>query len=75
MHTLGVSAEPEVTKHSCDGADLFLVLATDGVWDVIDSAQAVQLVAQHLARLVFTPSSLSASTFFPFFNAHYWGNA
>lgn len=47
---MGVSAEPEIMEHSCDSSDLFMVLATDGIWDVIESPQAVQLVAQHLAR-------------------------
>jgi hypothetical protein len=50
VHTMGVSADPEMSEHMCDGNDLFLIIATDGIWDVIESAQAVQLVAQHLAR-------------------------
>jgi serine/threonine protein phosphatase PrpC len=50
VHTMGVSAEPEMSEHVCDSNDLFLIIATDGIWDVIESAQAVQLVAQHLAR-------------------------
>lgn len=43
MHTMGVSAEPEMSEHSCDAQDCFLILATDGIWDVIESAQAVQV--------------------------------
>jgi len=50
VHTMGVSAEPEMTEHRVDGSDCFLILATDGIWDVVESAQAVQLVAQHLQR-------------------------
>mmetsp|Transcript_4345 Transcript_4345/g.5729 ORF Transcript_4345/g.5729 Transcript_4345/m.5729 type:complete len:526 (-) Transcript_4345:357-1934(-) len=50
VHTMGVSADPEMSEHACDNNDLFLIIATDGIWDVIESAQAVQLVAQHLAR-------------------------
>jgi serine/threonine protein phosphatase PrpC len=39
VHTMGVSAEPEMTEHRVDGNDCFLILATDGIWDVIESAQ------------------------------------
>ena len=47
---MGVSAEPEVTEHTLDINDLFVIIATDGIWDVIDSAQAIHIVAGHLAR-------------------------
>jgi len=50
VHTMGVSAEPEISEHTIDGSDCFLILATDGIWDVIESAQAVQLVAQVFVR-------------------------
>jgi serine/threonine protein phosphatase PrpC len=43
-HGLGVSCEPEITQYNLDLADKFLICATDGVWDVIDNAQAVQIV-------------------------------
>ena len=32
-----------MSEHSCDAQDCFLILATDGIWDVIESAQAVQV--------------------------------
>jgi serine/threonine protein phosphatase PrpC len=46
VHTCGVSAEPEISEFRLDpqGRDEFVILATDGVWDVIDSAQAVRIV-------------------------------
>lgn len=50
VHTMGVSAEPEVTAHTLDTNDVFVIIATDGIWDVIDSAQAIQIVAGHFAR-------------------------
>ncbi|CAM9572007.1 unnamed protein product [Discosporangium mesarthrocarpum] len=43
-HQAGVSSEPEVMEHTLDSSDQFLILATDGVWDVIDVGQAVQIV-------------------------------
>ena len=42
-HKCGVSAEPELTEHSVDSNDEFLILATDGVFDVLDNQQVVQI--------------------------------
>ncbi len=36
--------------HTIDEHDEFVILATDGVWDVIDSTQAVQLVGSFAAK-------------------------
>lgn len=45
VHGCGVSAEPEVTEHKIDkDVDEFVVIATDGVWDVVDNNQAVQII-------------------------------
>jgi len=44
VHTQGVSADPELTEHMIDGDDVFLVLGSDGVWDVTDLNQAIQIV-------------------------------
>lgn len=44
VHALGVSADPELTEHLLDGEDLFLLLGSDGIWDVTDLNQAVQIV-------------------------------
>jgi serine/threonine protein phosphatase PrpC len=41
----GVSAEPEIIDHTIDEQDEFVIIATDGVWDVVDNNQAAQLVA------------------------------
>lgn len=44
VHKCGVSAEPETIDHTITEGDEFLILATDGIWDVVDSNQAVQVV-------------------------------
>jgi len=44
VHRSGVSAEPETLEHIVDEFDEFMIIATDGVWDVIDNNPAVQMV-------------------------------
>ena len=52
MKAAGVTAEPEVTLSELSPADTFLILASDGLWDVIPNDDAVGLVldtgAQHV---------------------------
>ncbi|CAE7727339.1 unnamed protein product, partial [Symbiodinium sp. KB8] len=44
-----VSAEPEITVHEVDwDADEFVILATDGIWDVLSDKDSVGLVRQVL---------------------------
>ena len=50
VHTVGVSAEPEITDHEIQDADAFIVMGTDGVWDVVDNNQAVEIVQNHIKR-------------------------
>ena len=40
----GVSAEPEVLIRECTSDDSFVILASDGLWDVISNEEAVQYV-------------------------------
>ncbi|XP_026453877.1 probable protein phosphatase 2C 34 [Papaver somniferum] len=41
----GVISVPEVTQRSITSKDQFIILATDGVWDVISNQEAVQIVS------------------------------
>ena len=43
-HKCGVSAEPEILEHTVEEVDDFILIATDGVWDVLDNNQAIQIV-------------------------------
>jgi len=44
-HTVGVSSEPEVFEYTLDSArDVFLVLATDGLWEFMSDAEVVRMV-------------------------------
>lgn len=40
----GVTADPEVTEMALGPGDTFLVVASDGLWDVVSSEAAVGLV-------------------------------
>lgn len=43
-----LTAEPEVIHHSLTPKDKFLVLASDGLWDMLTPEKVVQLVAGHM---------------------------
>jgi protein phosphatase PTC2/3 len=47
---VGVIAEPVVTTHDVTPDDVFLILASDGVWEFLSSADAVEIVAANLSR-------------------------
>lgn len=48
-----LSAEPEVTQHRISDRDKFIVLATDGLWELMHRQIVVQLVAQQLTGLQY----------------------
>uniref|UniRef100_UPI00109F34B3 pyruvate dehydrogenase [acetyl-transferring]-phosphatase 2, mitochondrial isoform X2 n=1 Tax=Podarcis muralis TaxID=64176 RepID=UPI00109F34B3 len=43
-----LTAEPEVTYHKIRKQDKFLVIASDGLWDMLSNEEVVKLVATHL---------------------------
>eukprot|EP00908_Phaeocystis_cordata_P017226 Transcript_28556.p1 GENE.Transcript_28556~~Transcript_28556.p1 ORF type:complete len:246 (-),score=125.73 Transcript_28556:205-942(-) len=49
VKTVGVISEPEVTKYETKEGDAFLVMASDGVWEFIESPECVQLVDEFIA--------------------------
>ncbi|XP_067158581.1 pyruvate dehydrogenase [acetyl-transferring]-phosphatase 2, mitochondrial [Apteryx mantelli] len=46
-----LTAEPEVTYHKLRGKDKFLVIASDGLWEMLSNEKVVKLVAGHLTEL------------------------
>eukprot|EP00638_Chattonella_subsalsa_P001853 CAMPEP_0117751248 /NCGR_PEP_ID=MMETSP0947-20121206/10857_1 /TAXON_ID=44440 /ORGANISM="Chattonella subsalsa, Strain CCMP2191" /LENGTH=490 /DNA_ID=CAMNT_0005569583 /DNA_START=415 /DNA_END=1887 /DNA_ORIENTATION=- len=47
---IGVIPEPEVFQREISSDDQFMILATDGVWEFIESQEAVNIVAAHLSN-------------------------
>jgi hypothetical protein len=50
-----ITGEPEVTWHAVQPGDRFLIVACDGIWDVLTNAQAVEVVAQAVCDEVALP--------------------
>ncbi|XP_028853936.1 pyruvate dehydrogenase [acetyl-transferring]-phosphatase 1, mitochondrial [Denticeps clupeoides] len=44
-------AEPEVTQHKLRPQDKFLILATDGLWELMHRQTVVQVIGEHLSGL------------------------
>jgi serine/threonine protein phosphatase PrpC len=44
----GLTADPHCVLHTCGSADRFVVLASDGLWDVLSDEDAHKLVLQHM---------------------------
>jgi serine/threonine protein phosphatase PrpC len=42
----GVISEPDIVIHSLEPTDKFLVVATDGIWEFIESAECVKIVSE-----------------------------
>ncbi len=50
VKSVGVIAEPVVSRHDITSDDEFFIIASDGVWEFITSEEAVHVVAEHLDR-------------------------
>lgn len=45
-----LTAEPEVTSYQLQRSDKFLILASDGLWDMLSNEEAVDIVRENLKR-------------------------
>ncbi|KAL7564761.1 hypothetical protein ACA910_010168 [Epithemia clementina (nom. ined.)] len=48
---VGVIADPVVSTHTVTAGDEFMILASDGVWEFLNTQEAVQIVGDHLEEL------------------------
>lgn len=54
-----LSAKPDVIYHRLTPRDKFLILATDGLWDLISPLQVVRLVGEHMSgKVTLSPLKL-----------------
>merc|ERR1711979_112680 len=66
-HTQGLSAEPEVRVHqrlwNSSAEDAVLLICSDGIWDVIPSDLAIEIVAEQLSKGMDPASGLAAEAY------------
>ena len=43
-HSVGVISEPEIVKYEFNGNEKFIILASDGIWEYIDSDECVNII-------------------------------
>lgn len=54
-----LTAKPEVRYHRLTPRDKFLIIASDGLWDLISPLQAVRLVGEHMSgKVTLSPLKL-----------------
>jgi pyruvate dehydrogenase phosphatase len=54
-----LTAKPELTYHRLTPRDKFLIVASDGLWDIVTPQQAVRLVGEHMrGKMVLNPFKL-----------------
>jgi len=46
-HSVGVISEPEIIRYEFNGSEKFIVLASDGIWEYIDSDECVNIVKDY----------------------------
>lgn len=57
-----LTAEPEITTYQLQRTDKFLVLASDGLWDMLSNEEVVHFVQEHLNKRDSTPGDTQPYT-------------
>ena len=45
-HTIGISPLPEVKEFEYEGNEKFVIIASDGIWEFIDSEESVEIMKE-----------------------------
>lgn len=72
VHTVGGSSEAEIMEHTIEDNDRFMLLASDGVWDVVDNNQACQIVNGYIQRTGPKWDPTEAANLLSRFARHRW---
>ena len=59
-HNIGVISEPEILRLNYDGNEKFIVIASDGIWEYIDSEECVKIIKEYYENNMDAVGGLNA---------------
>ena len=59
-HNIGVISEPEIFRFNYNGNEKFIVIATDGIWQFIDSEECVKIMKEYYENNMDAVGGLNA---------------
>ena len=59
-HNIGIISEPEITRFNYNGNEKFIVIATDGIWQFIDSEECVKIMKDYYENNMDAVGGLNA---------------
>ena len=59
-HTVGVISEPEIIKINFIGTEKFIVIASDGIWEYIDSDECINIIKDYYENNMDAVGGLNA---------------
>lgn len=57
-----VSNTPDITRTELEDTDMFIIVACDGLWDVVDDQESVNLVLEGIRELMMLIPSMQANS-------------
>ena len=59
-HSVGVISEPEIIKVNFVGNEKFIIIASDGIWEYIDSDECVNIIKDYYENNMDAVGGLNA---------------
>ena len=59
-HSVGVIAEPEIKRYDFSGNEKFIIIASDGIWEYISSAECVNIVKEFYEKNLDAAGAINA---------------